>query len=202
MFLFSAFKQAFMNFTRVDNQKLTEWVRLYTKALFNYALSKTSDSALSKDLVQDTFLAAAERFHTFKNQSDPKTWLFGILKNKIADHYRSILRKAHLNAAPLDSVTPFFDKDGRWESSQEPATWPGASPNLHDNPEFNAILQRCLKALPEALNACIRLRFLEEKKGADICRELRISSANYWQMIHRAKLQLRNCLENNWFKRA
>jgi RNA polymerase sigma-70 factor (ECF subfamily) len=40
---------------------------------------------------------------------------------------------------------------------------------------------------------------LSGKKGEEICQELEISTSNYWQIIHRAKLQLRDCVDNNWF---
>ncbi len=43
------------------------------------------------------------------------------------------------------------------------------------------------------------LRFVEEVSGEQICQQLGITSANYWVIIHRAKLQLRKCLEKNWF---
>lgn len=40
-----------------------------------------------------------------------------------------------------------------------------------------------------------------EKKTEIICQELELSTTNYWQIIHRAKLQLRHCLENKWFRK-
>jgi RNA polymerase sigma-70 factor (ECF subfamily) len=40
-----------------------------------------------------------------------------------------------------------------------------------------------------------------DKKTEEICQELGISTTNYWQMMHRAKLQLRECIDENWFKK-
>ncbi|WP_369293337.1 MULTISPECIES: hypothetical protein [Streptomyces] len=31
-----------------------------------------------------------------------------------------------------------------------------------------------------------------------ICKELNISASNYWVLIHRAKVQLRGCIEKKW----
>jgi RNA polymerase sigma-70 factor (ECF subfamily) len=42
---------------------------------------------------------------------------------------------------------------------------------------------------------------MEEKKGELICQELGITDTNFWQILHRAKLQLRKCIELNWFKK-
>jgi len=71
---------------------LETWVNQHTDALYSWAFHKVSDSELAKDLVQDTFLAAAEKMENFKGDSSPKTWLFSILNHKIIDHYR---KKVH-----------------------------------------------------------------------------------------------------------
>jgi len=70
------------------DSRLTQWVDTYTTELYSWAIHKVSDSELSKDLIQDTFLAAAEKIEGFKGESSPKTWLFSILNHKIIDHYR------------------------------------------------------------------------------------------------------------------
>ncbi|MCK5344766.1 MAG: sigma-70 family RNA polymerase sigma factor, partial [Candidatus Heimdallarchaeota archaeon] len=67
---------------------LTEWVESYTSDLYFWALHKVSDPEQAKDLVQDTFLAAAEKVQGFKGDSTPKTWLFSILNHKVIDFYR------------------------------------------------------------------------------------------------------------------
>ena len=74
--------------TEIASINLTELVETHTSELYSWALHKVSDSELAKDLVQDTFLAAAEKIDTFKGNSSPKTWLFSILNHKIIDYYR------------------------------------------------------------------------------------------------------------------
>ena len=41
------------------------------------------------------------------------------------------------------------------------------------------------------------MRFVEELSAEEICQELGLTSANYWVIVHRAKLQLRCCLEKH-----
>jgi RNA polymerase sigma-70 factor (ECF subfamily) len=52
---------------------------------------------------------------------------------------------------------------------------------------------------PKKWNLCVKLKYLSGKRGEEICQELEISTSNYWQIIHRAKLQLRDCVGSNWF---
>ena len=41
-------------------------------------------------------------------------------------------------------------------------------------------------------------KYLAEKDAKEICQELGVSTTNFWQIIHRAKLQLRACVNKNW----
>lgn len=181
-----------------QNNALSAWVDTYTQPMYKWAYNKVSDSEMAKDLVQDTFLAAAEKLSSFKGDSSPKTWLFSILNHKIIDYYRKKVKQ------PLrmenQSFEIFFTSDGEWKKDKQPGEWSESSENLLDNIDFQAVLKECLDALPEQWSTCVKLKYLLNKKGEEICQEVEISPTNYWQIVHRAKLQLRECVENNWFK--
>jgi RNA polymerase sigma-70 factor (ECF subfamily) len=42
---------------------------------------------------------------------------------------------------------------------------------------------------------------MEEISSEKICKELNISKSNLWVILHRARLKLRECLEENWFEK-
>ncbi len=50
--------------------------------VYAYLVSLTHNPTLSEDLVSETFLAAIKSIHNFKGNSDIKTWLFSIARNK------------------------------------------------------------------------------------------------------------------------
>ena len=181
-----------------DN-RLSQWVEEFTSDLYSWAYYKVSDTEIAKDFVQDTFLAAAEKIKDFKGESSPKTWLFSILNHKIIDHYR----KKTKSPVTIDNqfFSTFFDEDGGWKQEKRPKEWHEEEEHLLDDNEFLKILKKCMDALPENWNACVKLKYLSEKKGEDICQELDISPTNFWQIIHRAKVQLRECVDNNWFNK-
>lgn len=176
-----------------------DWVSLYIEDLHKWARHKTSSSEVASDLVQDTFLAAAEKFCSFKGESSPKTWLFSILNHKITDYYRKKIKQPV--SIDNDSLYGFFDKSTeRWNKEMRPGNWNETDGHLLDNDEFQSIFKLCMDALPEKWSTCVKLKYLTEKKGEEICQDLEISPTNFWQIIHRAKLQLRDCIENGWFK--
>src|SRR6266850_1290950 len=69
------------------------WVELYGDYLFKYALMRLRDTARAEDAVQETFLAALKGGQGFAGRSAEKSWLVGILKNKIYDYYRKAGRE-------------------------------------------------------------------------------------------------------------
>ncbi|MSU58371.1 MAG: hypothetical protein EXS35_09350 [Pedosphaera sp.] len=69
------------------------WVDEHGDYLFKYALMRLRDPARAEDAVQETFLAALKGGKSFQGRSAEKSWLVGILKNKICDHYRKASRE-------------------------------------------------------------------------------------------------------------
>ena len=180
----------------IESSKLLEdWVKQYGDTLFRRALFLTSNREVAEDIVQETFLAAVKAIDGFSKKSEPKTWLLGILNHKTADYFRQKFRNPEIGA------NDFFTASGDWTSEKAPSKdWIDEPENLLDNSDFQKVLHQCLDDLPEIWRGAFLLKFLENKKGRVICQELGITQTNFWQMLHRAKLQLRHCIEIYWFK--
>lgn len=178
----------------------TGWVEQYADHLFKFAISRVGDSEMAKDLIQETFLAALKGAENFRGEVSEKNWLYAILKNKIIDSYRSKAKQSitDLNEL-LEDVEGFFDESGNWEVSARPKQWGIEYSHSMETKEFYEILGKCKLKLAELQNAVFTLKYLDDKNSDEICKELDISSSNYWVLIHRAKLQIRQCLEKNWF---
>lgn len=178
-----------------------QWPDRYGDELYRFALSRVSDSETAEELVQETFLSALDGLATFRAEASERTWLFIILRRKIIDHYR---RQARGIRVGLDEIseggpteTDFFNpENGHWANAQTPVSWLNADAALEQQ-ELHEILQRCQERLPPQQGAVFAMRFVEELSAEEICQELGLSSANYWVIVHRAKLQLRRCLEKH-----
>lgn len=186
---------------------IKSWVEQYSDGLYSWALYKTNSKETAEDLVQESFLSAFQAIHKFEGKSEPKTWLFGILNNKIAEHFRKVYRNPDRHSNPGENgdgsafFESFFSPDGHWSNEQRPRDWAEEQGNLLDDAEFIMVLQSCMGKLPPTGWAAVQLKYLEQKKGELICQELQIAPTNFWQILHRTKLQLRKCLELNWFKK-
>lgn len=212
---FRVFQYFVYSFLHMSKQRTTTspcdpstWVKNYADDLFRFAVTKVNDPTLAEDLVQDSFLSALKALGQFKGESNEKTWLISILKNKIIDHYRNKARQRefpehsllylHLDETETGNA-PFFDEQGSWHKDQRPLNWGIDEEHPLDNPEFKKVLNHCLEKLPSNWLAVFKLKFMEAKESKEICKELSLSASNYWVIMHRAKLQLRACLEKKWF---
>ncbi|WP_114939525.1 sigma-70 family RNA polymerase sigma factor [Mucilaginibacter endophyticus] len=179
-----------------------KWVATYADYLYMYAIVRINDEDLAKDLVQETFLAALERVDRFEGRSTERTWLTAILKNKIIDVYRkksSGLAVAAANKATQEQDEFFDEGNGHWKSEYAPQPIAGMDeqdPLLQK--ELNKILQLCLQKLPALWNAVFTMKHVDDAATEHICTELHVTQANFWVIIHRAKVNLRACLQKNW----
>jgi len=178
-----------------------QWVDRHADYLFNYAAARLNDTELARDLVQETFLAALEKLGSFRGDSTERTWLTAIIKYKIIDIYR---KKSAGFTARDETGTPadepeYFDADlNHWKKEHWPAPFGTEEHDPLNNKEFMNVLQRCMQKLPPLWMSVFRMKHLDDEGTEEICRSLRISASNFWVVIHRAKVNLRSCLQKNW----
>ncbi|TPG72188.1 sigma-70 family RNA polymerase sigma factor [Hymenobacter nivis] len=179
----------------------TQWLARYGSELYRYALARVGGADAAEELVQATLLRALQALGNFRGEASERTWLFAILKRQVLDYYR---RQAHHPEVSLAELAPegpteadFFEEgNGHWRAAQAPTSWQTADGAL-EQAELQATLHRCQQRLPTRHAAVFALRFVEELPAEEICQALSLSAANYWVIIHRAKLQLRRCLEQH-----
>jgi len=185
--------------TEKSSSDPANWVDLYGDLLFRYALLRLRDPNLAEDAVQETLLAALQGRKNFENRSTEQTWLVGILKHKIIDHFRKAGREEpiHDDESKQPVEDGDFQQNGRWRIG--PAHWNMDSTAILQQKEFWVVLRQCLSALPSRLANVFTLKELEELSSEEVCKVCNVAPTNLWVMMHRARHRLRKCLEVNWF---
>ncbi len=174
------------------------WVKLHADYLYNYTISRVNNHEISKDLVQETFFAGLKAMKKFQGKASERTWLISILKRKIIDHYRKI----NSGKGKAEVKMNFYsegDREGEWIEERVPSNWNSDVEKSIENTELNEVLQKCINKLPEKYEMVFRMKTLQQFDTEEICKELQITSSNLWVIIHRARTQLRKCMEDNWF---
>jgi RNA polymerase sigma-70 factor (ECF subfamily) len=175
------------------------WVEKHGNILYRYAFMRVRDSHVAEELVQETFLAALRGRERFKGRSSERTWLIGILRHKIFDHFRKISREQ-----PFDDINSenaglenLFDRNGNWLTG--PSKWPSDPGKYLEQKEFLETLHSCLSGLQQRLARAFVLREIDGFTTEEICDLMNISANNLGVMVHRARIRLRHCLELKWF---
>lgn len=65
--------------------------------------------------------------------------------------------------------------------------------------QFWRVFEACLDRLPAAQARVFMMREFLELETPEICAVANITVSNLNVMLHRARLRLRECLENHWF---
>ncbi len=190
------------NLSDSENNKLDpdRWIDLYADYLFNYTTSRIDDIEQAKDIVQETFLAALKAMKNYRGEASERTWLVSILKRKIIDQYR----KMNSKKGKAEIRVSFYEeggKKGKWLEECVPQSWGNEAEIEFETQELGVALNKCLEALPDKYKAVFKMKTIDNIETEEICNELNITASNLWVIIHRARLQLRKCMEESWFKK-
>jgi RNA polymerase sigma-70 factor, ECF subfamily len=169
-------------------------------ALLRFAMAQLRDSAHAEDCVQEALSAAIQNAERYAGESSVRTWLIGILKHKILDHFRRASREQVVtlsdDESSFDDFDVLFKDDGHFIES--PAAWANPEQALSQT-QFFEVLEACMDRLPKNTGLVFRMREIMGVEVDEICKELSITSNNCWVLIYRARMSLRECLEKRWF---
>lgn len=171
--------------------------------MLRFAENQLGDHQLAEDAVQEALIGALKNSKSFHGKSAFKTWVFAILKNKIAD----ILRKRHRtveltnlsngNEEDEDFAT-MFDEKGGWSHGMQPAHWSDPEHSFKQE-QFWEILEICLDNLPERQAKVFMMREFIGLNSEEICENESLSVSNLHVTLYRARMRLQKCLEMRWF---
>ncbi|MCG3112877.1 MAG: sigma-70 family RNA polymerase sigma factor [Candidatus Manganitrophus sp. SB1] len=179
-----------------------KWVEMHGDALYRFALLRLRDPKLAEDAVQETLLSAFQGRNRFLGQASERSWLIGILKHKVIDYFRKISRET-----PIEDLSRFedqmegaFDENGHWKrDGTGPCEWNADPERLLERKQFWIALDRCLSKLPSRMAHVFSLREIDGVSSEQVCEVLNLTASNLWVLMHRARMQLRQCLEIHFF---
>ncbi len=180
------------------------WPDLYGDYLYRFALLRTREASIAEEMVQETFLAALQAKDRFAGHSNERSWLVGIMKHKIVDHFRKVTREIPTDdierLGTTEDADGTFDQAGHWKLDQtSPLDWPDHPGAAVEKKQFWDVLKRCLSDLPPRMAQVFTMREVDDISTNEICEMLKITPSNLWVMLHRSRKHLRQCLETHHF---
>ena len=175
-----------------------KWVEHYADMMYRYTLVRVKDPEAAEELVQSAFFAALKSQDSFAGKSSEKTWLFGILKHKTMDYFRSSKKNISIDLTSEEGSNQIhFDAAGHMVP--KPGNWNLDPAKAAENKELARVLAQCLNGLPDKFHRVFVLKEIDGMSSEEICNEFNIKPTNLWVILHRARNQLKLCLESIWF---
>jgi len=187
------------NNSRTTKLNPNTWVDKYFDYLHMYTIKRVRCSDQAKDLVQDTFMAALNSAKYFKGNSTERTWLVGILKRKIVDHYRKINSKKGRAEVSMNNWRHNNDEMNWFEEFvADPQSITGIG--FMENEELGLMIENCIAKLPKRYAQAFTLRTIKGYSTEVICEIMDINQSNLWVILHRSRTALKECIEQNWYQ--
>ena len=172
--------------------------------MLRFATVQLSDTHLADDVVQEALMGAIKGTHAFRGQASIKTWVFAILKNKIADALRQKHRHEQARALlqedeEMEDFSDAFLPNGHWQPTARPPAWANPQESLAQS-QFWAVFEVCLDNLPAKQGRAFMMREFVEMTTEEICLEMDITLTHLNVLLYRARMRLRECLNIKWFE--
>lgn len=172
-------------------------------ALYAFAYSRLKDHHLAEDLVQDTIISAWKSWGSFQGTSPVLTWLTGILRHKILDHFRSSSRRPTISLDEPEenhhTMSEIFDDEGNWKIDpnhgmqammQSPA-------KAAQNKDLRIFIAQCLDKLPDRMRHLFLSREIDHCSVAESAKMAGLTEGSAGVLLTRARHLLRLCLQQS-----
>lgn len=163
-----------------------------TGPLKSYIVRITASVADAEDIVQDTYLKALDKLHTFRGESSMKTWLFTIASNLAKDNLRTQKRWTE-NVTDITKQAALSNR----QFFQEAMNIRMSSPNgQYEAKEHIALCFTCIsKSLPLEQQLCVFLKEVYEFKVSEITIILNTTEAMVKYYLHTGRTKMINVFE-------
>ena len=174
--------KAYADYLNGDNEGLVIIVKTYSDSLVNFICKFVRDRQTAEDLMQDTFVELISKKNKFRNESQFKTYLFRIARNKAVD----FIRKSSKTTFIFDETT-VGDEDKLYVEDDI------------CNAETKADLHSAIQALNPAYREIIYLSYFNNLSNEEIAIIIKKSKRQTELLLYRAKQSLKSALEKEGF---
>ncbi|MGO8791263.1 MAG: RNA polymerase sigma factor [Terriglobia bacterium] len=176
--------QLVLEVLRKDRKATADFVNRHADHVYSYVRRRlVPHTEFVDDLVQEVFLAAWESLGKFRGESSLRSWLLGIARHKVEDHYRKRLRELEVPEEEEGSAPEPVDP----HNIEEALDQQHAAKKTHE----------VLASLPEAYAVVLRWRYWEKRGLSEIARETGKTEKAIERLLARAREQFKR----NWNER-
>ena len=170
------------------------------RRLIRHARMVVHEPALAEDLAQETLVSVLESAQAHRGDASLATWATAILKNKIADWYRSPHQRRRVYHANDEAETEGDPTEGLFSeqgSYLEPVPAWQQPEGREAQRQIMSTLEICLRCLPAQTGRVFMMREWLGFETSEICERLGLTADNCRMVLHRARMGLRKCMSTH-----
>ena len=169
-----------------DKEKFTQIYHAYKNMMFGVAVSVLHTTALAEEAVQDSFLKIAKRISSF---SEP-------VCSKTASLIVIIVRNTSIDCLRKEKPGSTLPYDETIDISED-LQMPDIGDVLSGGVEF---VMDMISSMDKSYSDVLKLKYIYGYRNSEIADMLNISIKNAEMLVYRAKLILKNKLEENGYE--
>lgn len=180
-----------------DEATYRDVVKAYHGMMVYVAKSIVGD-AIADEVAQESWVSVMKALPKFERRSTLKTWIMRIVSNTAKSRLRHESRTVNVdNFEGLSEsvINPErFKEGGHW--AVPPSIWQGDSPeSLLASEQLQGVIDKALKDLGPLQRSVVSLRDIQGLDMDTICKILEVSESNARVLLHRARSQIREAID-------
>lgn len=177
-----AMLECYRRFLDGDESAIGEIVRAMSDSMMLFTVSLTKNVADAEEIVEDAFVHIAVKKRAFRGDSQLKTYLFAICRNRAIDLIRKKARRGEIASLDAEQKADVDTIESRVLRS-----------------ERNEALHRAMNELCEEYRTALYLVYFEGMSHEDVAKAMKKSRKQTENVIFRARRALRALLEKEGF---
>jgi RNA polymerase sigma-70 factor (ECF subfamily) len=154
----------------IDEQAFRSWYETSLPSVYGYLFHRCGrDPALAEELTQQAFVEATRNYGRFRGEADATTWVVGIARHKLVDHFRRTERDARRLAALSAREISV---------ARHEASWPTTAPDDVDD---------ALGLLPALQRAALILHYMDRLTVREVARSIGKTEAATASLLARGR---------------
>lgn len=170
----------------------------YAPQLYSAAMRMTRNRADAEDLVQEAYLKGFRSFHTFKEGTNLRAWLFRILTNTYINKYRK--KQRSFDESDLGDIEDLYLYK-RMGTFEDPSIGRSAEESLMQMLPDDEVKQ-ALENLPENFRMPVILADVQGFAYKEIAEILEIPIGTVMSRLHRGRKQMQKALHDYALERG
>ena len=159
-----------------DRKATAVFVADYADGLYAYLHRRLAPRIeLAEDLLHEVFVTAFESIDNLREPSALRSWLYGIARHKVEDHYRKVLRDA-IPSNDTEAVAPAVEADFE---------------QLLDDERLVQKIRHVMAELEEDYRTVLRWRYWEQRSTREMAAQLDRTDKAIERLLARARIQFK-----------